>query len=735
MSSGFVDFGQKVDLTASIRGILRNYPEGTSVLKELVQNADDAGARMLVDALEASGGVEGYFPALQKAVGVKQPYLPESRQLGFKPGASSFHAGFPCAGDYCLLLQGTRARAKAANEAIVNATMDGMGVGLASLRETIERTHNMKKRGGGAPAPQQFQLPYKSVLLDRQEARYLGPAADDTRAELKRALEVGKVDTYDGDRILAAFARNRAQRVASKCRDDVLNVEFATRIAQPWDDAKHLYQKLVYNPALESVKASRFYQTAPLCATCFKVYSFLDHQRTAVILSKTKGGGDSGGGSPPTRPRSAASTSAAAGGGDGQQLPPVPKPFSLRDTQATPASKQQQLMLAFDAFSAAVSSAGAPPTAVKHFISRLTDNEAALLEHGLAARERKNSARVGQLEAAAATQIVRPVETSELGVAVDAAIAPSSSSAAAAAAAAAAARPPRPLSAAAKGGGGVCGGDKLLVAKKNAQRPKSAGSAMAAARRLSSRPMFTTQTPAESVTFAIRPGGAGSGVDATGRFGNLSSWVQFKGGGGDGGADDSAPLKFSYGAGSAAAASASRGVGPPRRPTSASGPARTQPSGPSQSAYAAADSPDDEEQGGDTYDYDDVGDDNEDDDFAFTTLPFSSAPCFPLRPQRSHASKGMVVQQHPSHRHDHHHHHQQHHSNHRPEPESKAVDEDDGGGLAEVLAEGPHKGYASNESLLSEPLVAPPSVHPIHYEEHDQPSSYTENGLMVLSPL
>lgn len=33
------DFGQKVDLTASIRNILRNYPEGTAILKELLQNA------------------------------------------------------------------------------------------------------------------------------------------------------------------------------------------------------------------------------------------------------------------------------------------------------------------------------------------------------------------------------------------------------------------------------------------------------------------------------------------------------------------------------------------------------------------------------------------------------------------------------------------------------------------------------------------------------------------------
>lgn len=39
------DFGQKIDLTVRIREILRNYPEGTSILKELIQNADDAGAR------------------------------------------------------------------------------------------------------------------------------------------------------------------------------------------------------------------------------------------------------------------------------------------------------------------------------------------------------------------------------------------------------------------------------------------------------------------------------------------------------------------------------------------------------------------------------------------------------------------------------------------------------------------------------------------------------------------
>ncbi|KAK4261932.1 hypothetical protein QN277_004866 [Acacia crassicarpa] len=38
------DFGQTVDLTRRIREVLLNYPEGNTVLKELIQNADDAGA-------------------------------------------------------------------------------------------------------------------------------------------------------------------------------------------------------------------------------------------------------------------------------------------------------------------------------------------------------------------------------------------------------------------------------------------------------------------------------------------------------------------------------------------------------------------------------------------------------------------------------------------------------------------------------------------------------------------
>ncbi|EMS66604.1 hypothetical protein TRIUR3_22341 [Triticum urartu] len=38
------DFGLWVDLARRIREVLANYPEGTTALRELIQNADDAGA-------------------------------------------------------------------------------------------------------------------------------------------------------------------------------------------------------------------------------------------------------------------------------------------------------------------------------------------------------------------------------------------------------------------------------------------------------------------------------------------------------------------------------------------------------------------------------------------------------------------------------------------------------------------------------------------------------------------
>lgn len=56
----------QVSLTSRIRSILADYPEGTSILKELFQNADDAGARRVALCLDhrAHGGASVAFPGL-----------------------------------------------------------------------------------------------------------------------------------------------------------------------------------------------------------------------------------------------------------------------------------------------------------------------------------------------------------------------------------------------------------------------------------------------------------------------------------------------------------------------------------------------------------------------------------------------------------------------------------------------------------------------------------------------
>lgn len=65
-------FGQRVDLTARIRGILRDYPEGTAIFKELLQNADDASASefaLLLDARTSHGHERLLFPSLDSIQG------------------------------------------------------------------------------------------------------------------------------------------------------------------------------------------------------------------------------------------------------------------------------------------------------------------------------------------------------------------------------------------------------------------------------------------------------------------------------------------------------------------------------------------------------------------------------------------------------------------------------------------------------------------------------------------
>ena len=41
------EFGAKISLTQIIKSFLKDYPEGTQILKELLQNGDDAKARYM----------------------------------------------------------------------------------------------------------------------------------------------------------------------------------------------------------------------------------------------------------------------------------------------------------------------------------------------------------------------------------------------------------------------------------------------------------------------------------------------------------------------------------------------------------------------------------------------------------------------------------------------------------------------------------------------------------------
>ena len=50
MGNGFADvdpFEQEEPITTRLHNILNNYPEGAQILKEQIQNADDAGARRI----------------------------------------------------------------------------------------------------------------------------------------------------------------------------------------------------------------------------------------------------------------------------------------------------------------------------------------------------------------------------------------------------------------------------------------------------------------------------------------------------------------------------------------------------------------------------------------------------------------------------------------------------------------------------------------------------------------
>src|SRR5207249_176644 len=56
-------FGRIPSLTAQIRELIHDYPEGIGIIKELAQNADDAGARVLEIVIDRRSHPTARLPA------------------------------------------------------------------------------------------------------------------------------------------------------------------------------------------------------------------------------------------------------------------------------------------------------------------------------------------------------------------------------------------------------------------------------------------------------------------------------------------------------------------------------------------------------------------------------------------------------------------------------------------------------------------------------------------------
>jgi hypothetical protein len=178
------------------------------------------------------------------------------------------YLGIYCIGDYCQahgfhMSKGT-----------------GAGTGTGATDPSKGRPLSASTKKVSVPSSS-YQLAFKSILLDRAESKLLGPAGLTLREDTSRDLDRHSGDV---DRILYTFARSQIQRVASTIRTEVRGITFNSNSNQRWDDLSFLYHKLVYNEALSSVHPSRFYQTAPVCEMCSKVYRFLEFEREETFM-------------------------------------------------------------------------------------------------------------------------------------------------------------------------------------------------------------------------------------------------------------------------------------------------------------------------------------------------------------------------------------------------------------------------------------------------------------------
>lgn len=87
--------------------------------------------------------------------------------------------------------------------------------------------------------------------------------------------------------ILSECARMSLNAVADKCRTEAFRSACTQKNTPDFDSLNAMeaaHRKLVYSRALSSVHPSKFYQTVPVCETCFQLYSCLDALRETIVF-------------------------------------------------------------------------------------------------------------------------------------------------------------------------------------------------------------------------------------------------------------------------------------------------------------------------------------------------------------------------------------------------------------------------------------------------------------------
>lgn len=90
--------------------------------------------------------------------------------------------------------------------------------------------------------------------------------------------------------ILSECARMSLTAVADKCRAEAFRSACTQRQTPDMNSLNGLeaaHRKLVYSEALSTVHPSKFYQTVPVCETCFQLYSCLDSLREVIVFLRT----------------------------------------------------------------------------------------------------------------------------------------------------------------------------------------------------------------------------------------------------------------------------------------------------------------------------------------------------------------------------------------------------------------------------------------------------------------